>query len=73
MNIKNVTVPVGSRIAGRTLRELDLRFRYSVSLLAVRRGQQVMANPGSGFVLDERDELVLMGDDEAVQNFMKSF
>ncbi|QAR32977.1 potassium transporter KefB [Geovibrio thiophilus] len=72
MNIKNVTVPVGSPVSGKTLRELDLRFRYNVSLLAVRRGQQVMANPGSGFLLDERDELVLMGDDDAVQNFMKS-
>ncbi|MGE4497583.1 MAG: NAD-binding protein, partial [Deferribacterales bacterium] len=72
MNIKNVTVPVGSPAAGKTLRDLDLRFRYSVSLLAVRRGQQVMANPGSGFVLDERDELVLMGDDDAVLNFTKS-
>ncbi len=72
MNIKNVTVPVGSPVSGKTLRELDLRFRYNVSLLAVRRGQQVMSNPGSGFILNERDELILMGDDEAVQNFMKS-
>ncbi|MCD8490657.1 MAG: hypothetical protein LRY51_01440 [Geovibrio sp.] len=61
MNIKNVTVPVGSPVSGKTLRELDLRFRYNVSLLAVRRGQQVMSNPGSGFILNERDELVLMG------------
>jgi len=69
VEIENATVPVGSSASGRTLRDLDIRFRYQVTLLAVKRGQQLFPNPGSDFAVKERDELVLMGAPEAVGKF----
>jgi CPA2 family monovalent cation:H+ antiporter-2 len=69
VNISSITVPVGSAASDKSLRELDIRFRYSVTLLAVKRGQEVFPNPGSDFVLRERDELVLMGTEDAVNMF----
>ncbi len=72
VEIEHATIPVGSSAAGKSIRALDIRFKYKVSLLAVKRAQQVFPNPGSDFVLQERDELVLMGDKEAVAHFNKS-
>ncbi|MGE4266603.1 MAG: cation:proton antiporter [Deferribacterales bacterium] len=72
MNVSNVTIPVGSTIAGKTVREVDIRFRYKLNLLAVNRGMDTISNPGSDFVLNERDELMLMGEEKDTDNFKQS-
>lgn len=72
MSVNKVTVPVGSYIAGKTVREVDIRFRYKLNLLAVNRGLETISNPGSDFVLNERDELMLMGEETDADNFKQS-
>lgn len=72
MSVNNVTIPVGSHIAGKTVREVDIRFRYKLNLLAVNRGLETISNPGSDFVLNERDELMLMGEETDADNFKQS-
>jgi multicomponent Na+:H+ antiporter subunit G len=47
--------------AGRTLAQIDLRRRYDVTLLAIRRGDQMIANPGGDEQLCPGDELIVMG------------
>ncbi|MGE4317440.1 MAG: cation:proton antiporter [Deferribacterales bacterium] len=56
-----VTVPVGSKAAGRSLRNLDLRYRYGVTVLAVKRGTGAMSNPGCDYTIMDRDELLAAG------------
>ena len=51
----------GSSVAGRSLRDLDLRRRTGATVLAVVRGEQPHPNPGGDTVLEAGDDLVLVG------------
>ncbi|WP_022850333.1 cation:proton antiporter [Limisalsivibrio acetivorans] len=72
MDVENITVPVGSQKTGRSVRELDIRFKFKVNLLAVRRGGEIIPNPGSDFILEDRDVLVLLGEPEHLTRFAKT-
>jgi CPA2 family monovalent cation:H+ antiporter-2 len=56
-----VGVPTGSSADGESLRDLDLRRRTGATVVAVRRGDDVTANPDPGFTLAGGDLLVLLG------------
>lgn len=48
----------------RTIRELDVRNRYHVNVIAVRKakaGQALDVAPGADYVLEEKDNLVVLG------------
>jgi CPA2 family monovalent cation:H+ antiporter-2 len=48
-------------LAGRTLRDIELRHRTGATAIAVVRGEEALTNPGPGFVLEPGDCLVLVG------------
>ncbi len=50
-----------SGVAGRSLRDLDLRRRTGATVLAVVRGDKPYPNPDAGTVLQVGDDLVLVG------------
>jgi monovalent cation:H+ antiporter-2, CPA2 family len=50
-----------SPACGRTIRELDLRARTGVTIVAVTRGGQPTTNPSPDFQLESGDVLVLVG------------
>lgn len=49
-------------LAGHSLAELELRKRYQLSVLAIRRAGEVNANPGAEDRLESGDVLVLLGE-----------
>lgn len=51
----------GGRLVGRTLAELDLRARYGVTIIAVRRGSRVIVSPGADEMIMADDTLVTIG------------
>lgn len=51
----------GSPVAGRTLRDLDLRHETGATVLAVVRGESPHPNPAPDTVLESGDDLVLVG------------
>jgi trk system potassium uptake protein TrkA len=57
-------VPAG--MVGRNLRDLDLRARYGVTVLALRRGERVIISPSADQPLHAGDVLVLLGDNEKI-------
>jgi len=57
-------VPAG--MVGRNLRDLDLRARYGVTVLALRRGERVIISPPADQPLHAGDVLVLVGDNEKI-------
>jgi len=72
---RRITVPVGSKLAGKNLRLLDLRYRQGISVLAVTRGGKILSNPSSDFTVLERDELLVMGEEKNIKklgNMLKS-
>lgn len=66
MDITTLRVHTRSPIAGRSLQEINLRKDYGVTLIAVRRGSEIIANPGAETQLLANDVLVLMGEAEHI-------
>lgn len=62
------TVKLGehSYLVGRTLSEVALRAEYGVTVLAVRREGETLANPGAGFTFQEEDQLIVFGNPHQV-------
>ncbi len=52
---------------GKTLAELDLRKRHGVTVLAIKRGKEMIPNPGGDSKVEKGDILVLMGKTEALE------
>ncbi len=55
-------LPPGHRACGRSIRDLDLRRATGITILAVLRGEEVIATPKPDLVLRDDDTLVLVGD-----------
>ncbi len=53
--------------AGQTLATIDLRKRFGVSVLAIRRGGKVLANPAADDPLFSGDVLVLLGNPRSIE------
>ncbi|OWZ82865.1 potassium channel family protein [Natranaerobius trueperi] len=58
-SIAEVTVP--KKMAGKTLRDLDLRARYGVTVLAVKREDDVNISPKPTDKFREKDVLIVVG------------
>ena len=52
----------------RTLRQLDLRARLGVSIIAIRRGEDIEVGPGADDKIQEGDILVAMGRDDMLDS-----
>jgi trk system potassium uptake protein TrkA len=63
-------VVVDQRMAGKTLAELDLRERYGVTPLFLRRGDRVIMNPHREERVQVGDELTIAGRDEQLQQVL---
>lgn len=61
LHTRAVVVREGAPVAGKTLAELDLRQRYGLTVLAVRRGNRTIGNPAGDFRIEPGDRLVLIG------------
>ena len=56
------------KITGRTLKELDLRKRYGITVLAIKRGEEVIVNPSARDEIREGDVLLILGSEEKIAN-----
>jgi len=54
-------VGIASPLVGKSLGEMELRSKYGVTLLAIKRGGEVLANPGGETQILGDDILILMG------------
>lgn len=69
VDIVSLRVPLGSEVVGKTLKDLDLRHKFGVTVLAIRRGLDVITSPDGDTKLLEGDILVLMGKHEKLEQF----
>ncbi|HZJ80749.1 MAG TPA: TrkA C-terminal domain-containing protein [Dysgonamonadaceae bacterium] len=46
----------------KSIKELDLRNKTGISILAVKRGKVVHSNPSANFVLEDHDIIYTLGD-----------
>ncbi|MCL5290758.1 MAG: potassium channel family protein [Bacillota bacterium] len=58
-----------SQFVGKTLVESGARNKYGVSILAIRRAEEIMISPGANQMIKEGDVLVVIGKTEKLQHF----
>lgn len=62
----NIRVDGNSVAAGKTLKEIDLRMAYGVSVLLIQRGSETIINPSGDERLEPEDQAVLLGTPELI-------
>ena len=65
LRLSEISTP--QRFVGQSLQDLQLRNKFNVSVVAIYRGDMVIANPKAQEVIQESDKLVLIGSSNAVQ------
>ncbi|MGC9471888.1 MAG: cation:proton antiporter [Bacteroidales bacterium] len=66
IEITGFRVEKDTQVTGKTIREIQLRSQYGVTLLAIRRDGQTIPNPDASEEICEGDILYLMGDHKAI-------
>jgi CPA2 family monovalent cation:H+ antiporter-2 len=66
INITAVTVEPGSQVEGKSLIEIDLRKKTGVTLLAIRRGSDVIEHPVPETVFHKNDIAYFLGNPEQI-------
>ncbi len=54
------------KLSGKTLKDLDLRRNYGITVLAIKRGDSVIVNPSAKDRIEEEDILLVLGSEENV-------
>jgi len=66
VEISTLRVDAGSPLAGRRLSETDLRRLFGITVVAIRRGDELLPNPGAEVRLQADDALIVMGLNEEI-------
>jgi len=67
LHVAVFTVDPDSRLAGKTLEDVQLRREHNLTVAAARRGDAFVPNPDGPFVLNAGDRLYVMGTAEALK------
>ncbi|MFY4776439.1 potassium channel family protein [Metabacillus sp. RGM 3146] len=69
-SIEEIMIP--SLIVGKTLKELDVRARFNVNVIAIRHhDEKVTIAPGPDFIFKDHDSLVVIGQNNDLKEFAK--
>ena len=66
-----VDVPAPHSWKGKTLKELNVRAKLGVNILAIRRQGKINVSPSADFAIVEEDILVILGDSAALKKVQK--
>ena len=69
VEVETLQVAPDSLVKGKNLRELEVRTRYGVSVIAIDRGEEVIPNPAGEFILEPGDRLVVIGRSDQLAGF----
>ncbi len=61
VEIDTVRIGEKSSLAGKSLAEMDLRRKFGITVLAIRRDQEILANPKADMPLFAKDVLYIIG------------
>jgi CPA2 family monovalent cation:H+ antiporter-2 len=66
LEVSTLEVLRGCPVAGRRLADTDLRKLYGITVVAIRRGDELIPNPGGGDRVEVGDILVVLGLNEEI-------
>ena len=71
--ISVMSLQVPQELVGKNLIEADLRRRFNVNVVAIKRGEKTMVNPGAQEVFRVGDEIEILGTHEGVRKMGVEF
>lgn len=66
-----VEIKASSRLAGHTMVDLDIRARYGITIVAIKRGNDIIVSPQANEPIKENDVLIVIGADSDINRFEK--
>jgi len=66
VEISSLRIGVRSSIAGKSLSQIELRRRYGITVLAIRRNSKILSNPDGDIQLYANDVLFVLGPPERI-------
>lgn len=66
-----IDIPVPAGWNGKSLKELNVRAKLGVNILAIRRGGKINVSPGADFAFEAQDVVVVLGDTAALKKVQK--
>lgn len=66
-----IDVPAPQSWVGQSLRDLNVRAKLGVNILAVKREGKINVSPSADFAIEEGDILVILGDNQALRRVQK--
>src|SRR5690625_548409 len=61
----------GRKLAGRSILELDIRAVYGISIIAIKRGNDILVSPDPNLEIERDDILIAIGEDSDLTAFEK--
>jgi len=71
--IEWVKIPPSSPLAGKSIREADIRKRAGVTVIAIIKENETIVNPKPDEVISAGDTVVIVGTREQVENFLREY
>ncbi len=71
VNIESIRIGSNSEYVGKTLIDMNIRSRFGVSVVAIKKGIHTKLNPGGDLVLDDGDILVVIGYPKQIRKAFK--
>lgn len=62
---------VNSKLAGHSLIDLDIRAKYGINIVAIKRGKSILVSPQADEKLQTNDILIIIGADVDINRFEK--
>lgn len=64
-------IPPRREWVGKSIREINVRAQYRISILGVKNGQDTMILPGAEYVFCEEEHLLVLGSDGDMEDFLR--
>ena len=66
-----IEVPAPKSWQGKTLRELNVRARLGVNIIAIKRADKIDVSPSANYAIEPKDVMVVLGDTVALKGVQK--
>jgi trk system potassium uptake protein TrkA len=64
-------IKANEKLAGYTLIELDIRAKYGINIVAIKRGDDIIVSPQADVDIEREDILIIIGSDADINRFEK--
>ncbi|ANU17590.1 TrkA family potassium uptake protein [Planococcus maritimus] len=64
-------IKANEKLSGYTLIELDIRAKYGINIVAIKRGDDIIVSPPADMEIEREDVLIIIGSDADINRFEK--